>query len=88
MRSTKYHFKRVVDSQLFTFEEMSTLTHRIEALFNSRPLAPRSSDPSDLRALTTGDFLIGCPLVALSKPDLTSNLMNRLNRWQLLNQFQ
>jgi len=88
VKSTKYHLKRVIGTQLLTFEEMSTLAHRIEALLISRPLVPQSSDPGDLRVLTPGDFLIGCPLVALPEPDLTSTPMNRLSRWQLLTQFQ
>eukprot|EP00102_Acyrthosiphon_pisum_P013207 XP_008182700.1 PREDICTED: uncharacterized protein LOC103309319 [Acyrthosiphon pisum] len=88
VKSTKYHLKRVIGSQLLTFEEMSTLAYRIEAVLNSRPLVPQSPNPSDLRVLTPGDFLIGCPLVALPEPDLTSTPMNWLSRWQLLTQFQ
>lgn len=87
VKSAKYHIKRVVGSQLLTFEEMSTFTHRVEAVLNSRPITPQSTDPNDLRALTPGDFLIGCPLVALPEPDLSTTQMNRLTRWQLLTQF-
>ncbi|XP_022175322.1 uncharacterized protein LOC111037220 [Myzus persicae] len=76
VKSTKYPLKRVIGTQLLTFEKMSTLAHRIEALLNSRPLVPQSSDPSDLRVLTPGDSLIGYPLVALPESDLTSTLMN------------
>jgi hypothetical protein len=88
IKSVKYHLKRVIGSKLFTFEEMTTLTHRIEAVLNSRPIAPMSSDPNDLRALTPGDFLIGSPTLALPDPDVTSTPNNRLSRWQLLNQLQ
>jgi hypothetical protein len=88
VKSVKYHLKRVIGSQLLTFEEMTTLTHRIEAVLNSRPITPMSSDPNDLRALTPGDFLIGCPTLALPDTDLTSTPINRLSRWQLLNQLQ
>lgn len=88
VKSVKYHLKRVIGNQLLTFEEMVTLTHRIEAVLNSRPITPMSTDPNDLRALTPGDFLIGCPILALPDPDVTSTPINRLTRWQLLNQLQ
>jgi len=29
VKSVKYHLQRVIESQLLTFEEMTTLTHRI-----------------------------------------------------------
>lgn len=87
VKSTKFHLKRVIGIQTLTFEEMATCTHRIEALLNSRPVMPQSTDPHDLRALTPGDFLIGCPLVAIPEPQVTSTPINRLTRWQLLNQI-
>lgn len=86
VKSAKYHLRRVIGIQRLTFEEMCTLTNRIEAVLNSRPLTPQSSDPNDLQALTPGHFLIGCPLVAVPEPDNTSEPTNRLNRWQLLAQ--
>ncbi|XP_008178496.1 uncharacterized protein LOC103307865 [Acyrthosiphon pisum] len=87
VRSMKHHLKQVIGSQVLTFEEMSTITHRIEAILNSRPITPLSSDPNDLQALTPGHFLIGAPLVALPDSDVTQIPMNRLHRWQLLDQF-
>jgi len=87
VKSTKYHLKRVIGTQILTFEKMTTCTHRIEAILNSRPITPLSTDPNVLQALTPGDFLI-VPIVALPEPDSTSTPINRLNRWQLLNQIQ
>jgi len=87
VKSAKYHLKRVVGEQILTFEEMSTLTSRIEAILNSRPLTPFSSDPHDYRPLTSGDFLIGAPLVAIPEPNILSVPKNRLNRWELLRQL-
>lgn len=86
VKSAKYHLKRVIGAQTFTFEEMSTLSTQIEAILNSRPLTVLSSDPNDLRPLTPGDFSIGQPLVALPSPDLTSTPINRLTRWELIRQ--
>lgn len=87
VKSCKYHMKRVIGSQTLTFEEMSTLVSRIEAILNSRPLTPQSSDPHDLHPLTPGHFLVGAPIVAIPEPDLTTSAPNRLRRWQLLSLF-
>ncbi|XP_060864286.1 uncharacterized protein LOC132940572 [Metopolophium dirhodum] len=87
VKSTKYHLKRVVGTQRLTFEEMVTLTSRIEALLNSRPITPLSADPNDYRALTPGHFLIGHPMVEIPEKDVIDIPQNRLNRWELLRQM-
>ncbi|CAI6364177.1 unnamed protein product [Macrosiphum euphorbiae] len=87
VKSCKYHLKRVIGTQMLTFEEMATLVSRIEAILNSRPITPQSSSPHDLNPLTPGHFLVGGPLVTIAEPDLTTTPMNRLRRWQLLTLF-
>ncbi|XP_055612339.1 uncharacterized protein LOC129758753 [Uranotaenia lowii] len=82
VKSVKHHLHRVTLDVLQTQEEMTTTVAQIEACLNSRPLTPRSNDPTDLEALTPGHFLIGGPILALPEPNLTSLPSNHLSRWQ------
>lgn len=87
IKSVKFHLKRVIGTQVLTYEELETLCVRVEGILNSRPLTPASTDPHDLTALTPGHFLIGQPLLAVPEENITEVPMNRLTRWQLLRQM-
>jgi len=63
------------------------VTAQIEACLNSRPLTQASNDPSDLTVLTPGHFLIGDLLTAVPDEVLIETRMNRLSRWQLVQQM-
>lgn len=54
---------------------------RIEAVLNSRPISPMSSDPNDFTALTPGHFLIGSAMLARPQPPTTEN---PIKRYQLM----
>ena len=84
IRSTKYHLKRVLNDHALTFEELSTLCAKIEAILNSRPLSPLSNDANEFNALTPAHFLIGTTLTAVPEHDLQEIPMNRVNRWQFI----
>ncbi|XP_071579548.1 uncharacterized protein [Temnothorax nylanderi] len=86
VKAAKHHLKRTLGSTSFTTEELMTVTTQAEACLNSRPITPMSADPADLEALTPGHFLIGAPLNALPEPSLLDVNLNRLSRWQLLQQ--
>lgn len=88
VKSCKFHLKRVLGNASVTYEEFYTLLTEIEAILNSRPLTPLSSDPNDLSVLTPSHFLTGKPLTSLPDPDLTEIKENRLSRFQRIQQLQ
>ncbi|XP_075157675.1 uncharacterized protein LOC142230942 [Haematobia irritans] len=65
VKSFKIHFKKVAQCHKYTYEELSILLTRIEAILNSRPLTPITDDSMEILALTPGHFLRGSPLIAL-----------------------
>jgi len=87
VKSMKYHLRRVLGNASLTYEEMSTTLCQVEACLNSRPLTPLSSSPADLEPLTPGHFLITAPLNQLPEEDLSEVKVNRLSRWQHLQQL-
>lgn len=87
VKSAKTHLMRVIGQTSLTFEELTTVFCKIEAVLNSRPLCPLSSDPNDLESLTPGHFLIGQPLNALPEYPLSDIKPGRLRRYQMLQQM-
>ena len=84
VKSMKYHLKRVVGQQKFTFEQFNTLLCQVEACMNSRPLLPLNTHSDDgIEVLTPGHFIIGRSLQTLPSLDLTSQRLPLLKRWSL-----
>jgi len=88
VKSFKTHFYKMTTEAAMTFEEASTLVTQIEAILNSRPLTALSEDPNDLSYLSPGHFLIGDTLTSYPEVDLMKVKVNRLSRWQLLEQIR
>ncbi|XP_029162386.1 uncharacterized protein LOC114936252 [Nylanderia fulva] len=88
VKSAKYHLQRVAGDSHLTFEELQTTLCKIEAVLNSRPLTPLSSDPNDLAYLTPGHFLVGEVLSDFPCHDLTDIKEGRLMRWQRVEQLR
>lgn len=86
IKSAKLHLKRVVGTRALSFEELSTLFARVEAVLNSRPLCALSNDPNEFEVLTPSHFLIGRELLSVPEYDLMNLSNNRLNRWQAVQQ--
>ncbi|XP_025164034.1 uncharacterized protein LOC112590757 [Harpegnathos saltator] len=87
VKSAKYHLNRIAGKAHLTFEEMQTVLCEIEAILNSRPLTPLSTDPNDLVFLSPGHFLVGTTLNSSPGEDLFD--VNE-NRWshECLNSLQ
>ena len=62
VKSMKHHLRRVMGTQKYSYEGISTLLASIEACLNSRPICAMSDDPADISTLTPAHFLIGGPL--------------------------
>lgn len=82
IKSAKHHLYRVVGERSLTFEELSTVFCRVEAVLNSRPLCSLSDNPNEFEVLTAGHFLIGQSLLAVPEYDFEDVPQNRLSRWQ------
>ena len=80
VKSMKRHMRKVIGLQRLSFEEFLTILNQIEAVLNSRPLYPMSSDPNDPTPLTPAHFLIGESLLTLPSADIqvSTNVRYRL----------
>ncbi|KAL0860033.1 hypothetical protein ABMA27_010348 [Loxostege sticticalis] len=88
VKSCKHHISRVVGNVHMTYEEFGTVLVQIEAVLNSRPMCPLSSDPNDYSPLTPAHFTIGRPLTAPAERDVTAATTHALNRYQRIEQLR
>lgn len=88
VKSFKHHLVRTVGDTLLTYDQLETCMVEIEAILNSRPISPMSSDPNDPLPLTPGHFLIGSPLTSFPEEDWTDTNSNRLSAWQHAQQIK
>lgn len=84
VKATKHHLRHI-SIRLLTYEEMSTVLARIEAILNSRPLYPLGDSPDSIY-LSPAHFLIGRSLTAPLEYDFSSTQENHLSHWQHVQQ--
>ena len=83
VKSAKYHIKRLIGQQRFTYEELLTVFCKVESYLNSRPLGPVTSHSTDgVTPLTPGHFIIGRALRAYPTEKIDFN-PTTLQRWVL-----
>lgn len=88
VKSAKSLLIRYLREASLTYEELLTVVIQIEAILNSRPLTPMTSDPNDLEALTPGHFLIGVPLTTLPEPGVADSNINSLKKFRQIQHIQ
>lgn len=88
VKSLKRHTTRLLHNTTLTYEAFTTCLAEIEAILNSRPITPLSSDPSDLNALTPGHFLIGDAITSIPERDFSDTKPGRLSNWQHIQQIR
>ncbi|XP_076660082.1 uncharacterized protein LOC143363371 [Halictus rubicundus] len=82
VKSLKFHMTRIIGETLLSYEALLTYVNQIEAILNSRPLTPLSSDPNDLSVLTPAHFLIGDTLITVPDHNWSEIPTGRLSSWQ------
>ena len=83
VKSMKTHLQRVIGSTLLTFEEFTTITCKVEACLNSRPLLPLHSHDSDgLQTLTPSHFLLNQPPTAYPEDPNPPDRPHLLKKWK------
>ncbi|XP_055590963.1 uncharacterized protein LOC129743046 [Uranotaenia lowii] len=87
VKVAKTHLVRQLGTSLLSYEELTTVLTTIEGCMNSRPLTALSKDPNDLQTLTPAHFLVRKSMSPLPEPDVRDIPMNRLSRYQLLQQY-
>ena len=83
VKSLKTHLHRVIGFTRLTYEELATITTKIEACLNSRPLLPLHSHTTDgIDVLTPGHFLTGRALTALPEDPTPNERPHLLKTWK------
>ncbi|XP_072939173.1 uncharacterized protein [Epargyreus clarus] len=88
VKSIKHLLYKVLSLTHLTYEELSTCLIQIEAILNSRPLTPLSTDPSDLSYLSPAHFLLGRPLMTVPRPLVADVNIQRLPRFDRIEKLR
>ena len=84
VRSMKFHLKRVVGSQVLTYEEMETVACQVEACLNSCPIIAKTSHDLDgIFTITSGHFLLLNPPTAYPEDPRLPEEPCLLRKWNM-----
>ena len=84
VKKMKFHLKRVIGSQIVSYEEMATVSTQVEACLNSRPLTAMTSHDSDgIHPLTPGHFLLLRPPTAYPELPGLPEEPSKVKKWHL-----
>lgn len=84
VKSLKHHLTHLIEGIALTFEELYTVTVRIEACLNSRPIAALKDDPTDLTMLTPGHLATGAQIIAPMPPRAEQIPASGLINWKTI----
>jgi len=88
VKAMKTLLRKNLKPHALRYEELYTLLADIEAILNSRPLAPlHSDDIAEGTYLTAGHFLVGRPLRAAPSPQPPTGKISNLRRWNLVSRL-
>ena len=85
--SIKRHLTKTIAETVLTMEEFNILLCQIEAVVNSRPISPLSSDPNELISLTPAHFLIGRSVQSLPDRSSVEEMKNPLTYYRKLQEM-
>ena len=89
VRSAKRLLKKLTNYLTFTYEEFNKILTQVEAVLNSRPIAPLETISEEgLEALTPGHFLVGRALQSLPTDMTSSNRVSSNKRLNLLQKLK
>lgn len=83
----RHLYTTYMDANL-TFEELTTVCTRIEAVMNSRPLISATDDPNDFRVITPSHLICGKSITSLPEADLSDCKFQTLQRYDRVLKIQ
>lgn len=81
IKVAKHHLYATYADAKFTFEELTTIASRIEAIMNSRPIISVTDDPNDFRIITPAHLITGKEITGMPEPDFSNCKFNALKRF-------
>ncbi len=89
VKAMKTILRKLTAPHPMTWEETYTLLTEAEAILNSRPILPLTSDDAEDNAyLSAGHFLIGRPLLAMPNHLPSTGKTSLLRRWNLVSRLK